>query len=305
MTAESQRDPQLDAAWRAQSRETPPKALDEKILAAAHRAVASEPRALAPEATRPQRWWMPLAAAAVIGAVAVGLVQLSPPELDTGVPTSAIPPAADKPPMPTDSVKAMQAEELHKKQKLDENESTANVQPATPPPPAAAPQRENKVAAQRRAEPFPAAPTSKTEADSKRSAAADSRDAQPFVADSLNQPKPAGEAGARKDAANDRQLAAPAPPPAAPAQSPLAAMRMREAGRAQGEVAAAAAPAGKNVISDEARERARDPDAWIARIRKLRDEGHADDALRELREFRSLVPDAERRLPPDLRDWKP
>jgi hypothetical protein len=53
--------------------------------------------------------------------------------------------------------------------------------------------------------------------------------------------------------------------------------------------------------SDEARVRARDPDAWIARIRKLRDDGNAAQARRELREFRDLVPDADKRLPPDLK----
>ena len=47
-----------------------------------------------------------------------------------------------------------------------------------------------------------------------------------------------------------------------------------------------------------------DPDAWIVRIRKLRDEGRTADALRELKQFRELVPDAEKRLPADLRDLK-
>ena len=50
---------------------------------------------------------------------------------------------------------------------------------------------------------------------------------------------------------------------------------------------------------------ARDPDAWIARIRKLRDEGNTAQALRELREFRALVPDAERKLPADLKSLQP
>ena len=50
---------------------------------------------------------------------------------------------------------------------------------------------------------------------------------------------------------------------------------------------------------------ARDPDAWVARIRKLRDDGNTAQALRELKEFRALVPDAERRLPPDLRNLQP
>jgi hypothetical protein len=45
------------------------------------------------------------------------------------------------------------------------------------------------------------------------------------------------------------------------------------------------------------------PEAWIARIRWLRAEGHDSEALRELREFRRVVADAERRLPGDLREW--
>jgi hypothetical protein len=56
---------------------------------------------------------------------------------------------------------------------------------------------------------------------------------------------------------------------------------------------------------EEMRALARDPDAWIARIRKLRDEGNTAQALRELKEFRSLVPDAERKLPADLKSLQP
>jgi len=62
-----ERDPALDAAWRQHSIEVPSAAMDAAILAAAHRAVGSAPEAAtkaAAEATSPQRWWMPLAAAA-------------------------------------------------------------------------------------------------------------------------------------------------------------------------------------------------------------------------------------------------
>jgi hypothetical protein len=52
----------------------------------------------------------------------------------------------------------------------------------------------------------------------------------------------------------------------------------------------------------DAKQKARDPDAWIARIRKLRDDGNTAEAIRELRDFREHVPDADRRIPPDLRD---
>jgi hypothetical protein len=55
----------------------------------------------------------------------------------------------------------------------------------------------------------------------------------------------------------------------------------------------------------ELQARARDPDAWIARIRKLRADGRVAEAVAELREFRRYVPDAETRLPADLRQWVP
>ena len=53
----------------------------------------------------------------------------------------------------------------------------------------------------------------------------------------------------------------------------------------------------------EARAKARDPDAWLLRIRKLHDAGDLEAAARELREFRRMVPDAEARFPRDLRAW--
>jgi hypothetical protein len=75
-------DPRFNAAWRRVSREEPPAALDDAIRAAARREVGARPQDVAqvPLAKRPQRWWFPLAAAATIGAIAIGLLQLSTPE---------------------------------------------------------------------------------------------------------------------------------------------------------------------------------------------------------------------------------
>ena len=73
------RDPRFDRTWRAVSAEEPPAALDDALRAAARREVGAQPRPLATdvrEATRPERWWFPLAAAATIGAVAFGLLQI-------------------------------------------------------------------------------------------------------------------------------------------------------------------------------------------------------------------------------------
>jgi len=90
------RDPRLDAAWRAASHEEPPSALDDAIRAAARREVHAGPQTAkaqetVPSALRPERWWMPLAAAAAIGVIAVGILQLTnheqvtPQVLDKGI----------------------------------------------------------------------------------------------------------------------------------------------------------------------------------------------------------------------------
>jgi hypothetical protein len=71
-------DDAVDRLLREHARETPPAALDDAILAAAHRAVGSKPAVA--EAREPWRWWMPLAAAATIGAIAIGVIQNLPNE---------------------------------------------------------------------------------------------------------------------------------------------------------------------------------------------------------------------------------
>jgi hypothetical protein len=67
-------DDKLDAAWRAASREEPPVALDDALRAAARRAVGAGPS----RARHMQSW--PLAAAAVVAVLAIGIVQMTPPE---------------------------------------------------------------------------------------------------------------------------------------------------------------------------------------------------------------------------------
>lgn len=75
--------PRFDTAWRRASDEEPPQALDAAIRAAARRELGARPQpadlALR-EARRPERWWFPLAAAATIGAIALGLLQLVGPD---------------------------------------------------------------------------------------------------------------------------------------------------------------------------------------------------------------------------------
>jgi hypothetical protein len=71
----SEIDPEVDATWRAASREQPPAALDDAIRAAARREVGAKPGGFGAA----PRWW-PLAAAATVAAIAVGIVQMTPPE---------------------------------------------------------------------------------------------------------------------------------------------------------------------------------------------------------------------------------
>ena len=83
-------DPALDAMLRDHSGETPPAHVDAAILAAAHRAVASSPRA---SSRRHWRLWLPLAAAATVTAVVVGLRPGETPAPEVA-PATTVPPRA-------------------------------------------------------------------------------------------------------------------------------------------------------------------------------------------------------------------
>jgi hypothetical protein len=120
------RDAAFDAAWREHSTETPPAHVDDAILAAAHRAVGSAPRAAdAPSASRPWKWWMPLSAAAAIGAIAFGALDMMPREVDE---TSRI--ASDAPTAPTRPA-------ADSAQRAPAASATANTIPSAAPAPAA------------------------------------------------------------------------------------------------------------------------------------------------------------------------
>jgi hypothetical protein len=90
--AEEERDPKVSQRYRDLGREEPPRELDQAILAAARRAGKTRPAPLVPPTGR-QRWYFPLAAAAIIVlAVAVTMhVERQQPDPE------ALPPAAPPP----------------------------------------------------------------------------------------------------------------------------------------------------------------------------------------------------------------
>ncbi len=95
----SEIDPELDAKWRDVSREQPPPALDDAIRAAARREVVARPGAF-----RATPRWLPLAAAATVAAIAVGIVQMTPPEQVT---PAMAPPSHDTAQSKADADKAI------------------------------------------------------------------------------------------------------------------------------------------------------------------------------------------------------
>ncbi len=158
-TPDDLHDARFDDAWRRASRETPPAALDDAIRAAARREVGAGPQDVTSvrEATRPERWWFPLAAAATIGAIAIGLLQISTSDrvgpaderrVVSDVPEDAkpAPPAAE--PLPSPQPSAPLAKEQapplsapieEPKSKVPREAKTAAGAAAPTPPPVAAP----------------------------------------------------------------------------------------------------------------------------------------------------------------------
>jgi hypothetical protein len=366
-----ERDAALDAAWSANSREEPPSRLDAAVLAAAHRAVGSAPRdvaAPAAEATSPQRWWMPLAAAATIGAIALGILQLAPQE---PAPTASVSDMAGTTAMPRDRLLAVERKDAAKQNadaaaasiaaatksgaaasssaaqfpsaptgtagaqpesatrlyalptmKQETAPASNSVQGSSAPPATTtrtpSPARDTDDARGQRAE--PSAPIAKrqappmpqafpADAERRKMAGADSDEAARVID------------GPAPDIASARSAAVPAAPSAtitrgdagfatdklakeadAVARTPATAPSAQLARTSPS--GGGAAPAAKTAASAEATGVvAQDPDAWIARIRRLYDDGKQQDAAKELVAMRSAFPDADGRLPESMRAW--
>jgi hypothetical protein len=299
------RDPALDALLRAHSAATPPPHLDTAILAAAHRAVDSAPRDAARALARQSwRWWMPLAAAAAIGVIVIGVLPLAPVTPGETSPAVSDVPASSRP-IEKDAVD--DAAERRGKAK-------ANVE-VTAPPPVARKEAAGTAVRQASEAAAPAATVPKVATAPPATAvpAAPGQAAVPkstTVAPRARDPSIAAGVPATTTAAPGTGDSPAAPldrmPMSQPAQpQALAPSPSREAGALAASPTEAARPPAlaKREAVGRTDSSVSDAAQWIARIRALRIEGNFDAARDELIRFRKAVPDADARLPDDLREW--
>jgi hypothetical protein len=329
----SERDSELDALWRRHSREEPPAALDDAIRAAAHRAVHAKPATSSPRARAPWAAWTTLAAAASIGAIAVGVWQLQPRELDeTKVVASDSPrrvdarreaaaPTAPSPRMALDGA-TPSAPSSERDQPLPQHGDAA---------------REPAAVAREAAKPSPFPGASGNVAPSPRDAARPAQSAGARASTESTQPAMAAQAPAASDLKS-----MPAPPAAGDANRPESTTRFAEpaakradsqaAGDAKvatgaatsrfaepaAKVAGAQAPADATAstaatlsAASPAPMRMREDKSaaprtvadFVEAIRRAQADHRDGDARAELATMRAQYPDADAQLPADLHAW--
>jgi hypothetical protein len=320
----SEVDDNLNAAWREASREEPPPALDDALRAAARRAVGGG----ASHARHTYSW--PLAAAAIVAVIAIGIVHMAPPEQVTPTVVAgstlrktavkerdSLPPFATPESMNAAPRVAEQAAARVPADRITRVPPKQLEQPANVPSPNSTVALADKF----QSAPLPGAgsPSSRRvaqtpyrelgESESKLETTAQVDDAKKTHAE----PFPAAPAGS----GNAADVAAPtSPPPVAAAKTyvtPRADALYTATSRRDDAVAPSAAPAapvGSLATVAPDHERAKDsiprtPDEWIKLIRRLQVEGRKNDVSRELAAFRTEYKDrADALLPPDLRDTK-
>ncbi|MDQ2963145.1 MAG: hypothetical protein M3R31_08310 [Pseudomonadota bacterium] len=319
---ENERDRRVDTAWSAASREEPPPSLDAAIRAAARRAVDA-----APQRERNKHWWYPLATAATVAVLALGIIQLTPPEQ---VAPTIVADATVAPRAASNDV-ARQVTPADTKAVEPSAVINAPSPVATPSPPTQAPARRaqgvptGRLAGEPAQAPASGKDTLKESLPAKRELAAEDKlaSAKPDAAANI---APPSSAAAPAPVVPPRSESFPATPPPEPRGDAYAQERKSapngSAGAAATRVArSAAAPSAeegqtksraalaKVATADEAQAKnaaARSAEEWIKRIRELRNAGRQDEAAKELAAFRNEYGErAEALLPADLRAWAP
>jgi hypothetical protein len=334
-----ERDGKLTALYRAAGEEAPPAALDDAILAAAHRAVGARPRPAG--FAFGHAWRVPLSIAAVL-VLSVSLVTVmreEAPEL-TEAPY-AEPPAAKVEPKPVaaaDAGTALSApgfvpdEQRSKSIGLKAPASSTAVGMRQPESgDRAAPSRKEKTAdplvaetatvqelAKRRDAPAvviaqserglaPAAPPASEAARS--NAPKDSRLQPPTAsAPAANvvekKAQVPGETAAPARAEREsrfREAPAPAPAPAQVLDKAAAAAQSGPSADMRQAAPARAAPRAEGVMGKLESDAGLPPEKWLERIEELRKQGKFEEAKASLAEFRKRYPDYQ--LPDALRAW--
>ncbi len=291
----SEIDPELDATWRAASREQPPAALDDAIRAAARREVGAKPGGL-----RASSRWLPLAAAAVVSVIAVGLVLMTPPERVTPATVTAasdaaqreVRPETDKP-MVSERLRESPAAAAAPEAQRDTGKPSRNEQRR-----GAAGENGRGMLGRDRSESFAAAPDEQFQ--EKKAMA--SHQASP---QRMDEPPARDQALQRKtELAAESSAARPSPavssPPAASGlrnePQPFPATPVPAAPRASNGPDPMAATAPLSTLA---------PDEWIKLIRRLIAEGKNEDAAKELVAFRREYKErSDALLPGDLRAFR-
>jgi len=315
--SEIERDARVDAAWKAASRDEPPAALDAAIRAAARQAVSSKPRR-----ARDKHWWYPFAAAATVAVIAVGLLQVTPPEqvaptLDAiqamkqeTVPVPAVPPrpamgstslATPAPPAPS-GAPAEPAPLKKDRRASDGGRAAGLVQNA---------QRE-RAAADTVAQSGPSTAANKP-AQVQDSPPAPVPASPPPVAARRADAFPGAQQAAAQSGVTHRDAATPANPSGALAASESAATPSSAVPESRSELSGArteeSRPQRQAMLTANAAKvktaTPRSAEEWIKLIRALRNEGRIDEASKELVAFRSAYGErADSLLPQDLREFE-
>ncbi len=265
----TEQDPKISRRYRELGGEEPPRALDQAILSAAHRAVEGAKHARAAPLVAPggrSRWYFPLAAAAVIVlAVAVTVhVQREQPDAEAPGEVLMRDRAAVKPESAPQPAPARKLQEFTPDPKTvpDSTAASRGREIQEQQPAASAPAEASKA---------PAPPTPATdEARMKRdeAALAGARDAAR---------KDAGRAAAaREQAAEQASVQAAPTAPVAAAAKPAPALLRDEVARQSSALA---------------KFTAHSPEQWLQGIADLRRQGRHGEADKELAEFRKRHPD--------------
>lgn len=301
MSTDDPRDPDIDAAYRETTRDEPPRALDERILAAAHRAVSARPASIGRSFT--QRWRVPVALAATVVLSATVTLMVYESEQAPSVPEE----------FRSDGTRSNEAQS---DQTSPEKARADRIAPAAAPA-RSIPEQESgaheskplelRESGRTELRPQPRAPVDEAlrrQAQEPKSERAISNEAQgaaaPFPAE------PSRPAAAPPAPAESR---APIAPRVKDAEQPLAKKRaapgapqpegsvgtMRERALADRPVDRGERDSGTGVAESALRT----PEDWVAEIRRMKQAGRIDEVNRLVAELRIRFPDYV--LPEDLR----